>query len=530
MLLNFKKIRNSRILRWQSVSEAALMLTIITFLSKIIGYLRTVLVAYYFGATAQVDAFVVAMLIPSMILGIISGGLQTVIIPVYTEEKHKNLIKAKIFVNQIFFINLVILAAISVLMFLFPTVFVKIVAYGFKGQRLSLAAHFMRYLVIFGLLNVFVGLFVGILQAEKQFLFPAITMLIANTLIPLSLFIFAPKIGINSWTIGEISFGVFGFSVMFLFLFYKKQFFHGFQIFRINWQKMWQFFILLLPIILTAGVGTLYQIVDKTVASSLPAGSVAALNFAQLIYKVPLGLLITPLVVSVYPSFSNFAAKKDKTGYSKMFQNTFFVLTFLIIPILFIFIVYAQPIVRLLYQHGAFTTTSTSLTAFAVSMYSIGLFTISANALFQKVFFSFKDTKTPLYITTAVVIFNAIGDVFLSKIWGVGGIGLATALATILAFFLYAFMIRKRHFISIPYRSLIKEGLKVVLSSIVTLTIALLFKNYINVSPNFVVLLARFTLVALILAVVYLFSAYLLRSYGFNIFVQYSKKYLKKFG
>jgi putative peptidoglycan lipid II flippase len=530
MLLNFKKIRSSRILRSQSVSEAAVMLTLITFLSKIVGYLRTVLVAYYFGTSAQVDAFVIAMLIPSMIFGIIAGGLQIVIIPIYTEEKQKDSQKAKLFVNQIFFINVIILALLSLLMFLFPAVFVKLVAYGFKGTRLSYASYFMRFLIMYGFLNMFVRFFMGLLQAEKQFLFPAVTMLIANTLIPLSLFLFTKKIGINSWTIGETSYGIFGFSVMFFFLFYKKQFFHGFQIFHINWQKIWQFFILLLPIILTSGVWALYQIVDKTVASSLPAGSVAALNFAQLIYAVPLGFLITPLVTSVYPTFSDFAAKNDKTGYSKMFRNTFSILTFIILPILFIFIVYAQPIVRLLYQHGAFTTTSTSLTAFAVSMYSIGLFTISANLLFQRVFFSFKDTKTPLYITTAVFIFNAVGDVLLSKIWGIGGIGLATTLATIVAFFLYAFMIRKRHFISIPYKSLIKEGLKVILSSIVILVIALLLKNYVNIAPNFIILLARFTLVALILAIVYLFSSYLLHSSSLNIIVQHSKKYLKKFG
>jgi len=524
----FRRVANSRILRWQTVSESAIILTIITFLSKIIGYLRTVLVAYYFGTSAQVDAFVVAMLIPSLVFGIVAGGLQTVIIPVYTEEKQKNLQKAKLFVNQIFFINVIVLALFSLLMFLFPAVFVKIVAYGFKGERLSQAAYFMRFLIVFGFFNVLAGFFIGLLQSEKQFLFPALTLLIGNSLIPLSLFLFAKRIGINSWTIGEISFGIFSFSVMFLFLFYRKHFFRSFEFLHINWQKIREFFILLLPIIIASGVTAIYKIVDKTVASSLSVGSVAALNFAQLVYGAPYTLLAVPIVLSVYPSFSDFAAKKDNVGYAKMFQDTFSILMFIMIPLLFLFIVYAKPIVRLLYQHGAFTSTSTSLTAFAVSMYSIGLFTISANLLFQRVFFSFKDTRTPLYITIFVVIFNAIGDVLLSKVWGVGGIGLATALATILGFFLYMLMVKKKHFVDIPYRYLIKEGLKVVGASVVILIVALLLRNYINSSLTFIVLLVRFTMVTILLSITYLVTAYLLHSAGLKIFAHYAKKFLNK--
>ncbi len=524
-----KRVANSRILRWQTVSESALILTTITFLSKIIGYLRTVLVAYYFGTSAQVDAFVVAMLIPSLVFGIIAGGLQTVIIPVYTEEKQKNLQKAKTFVNQIFLINVIVLLLFSFIMFLFPTAFVKVVAYGFKGTRLSQATYFMRFLIIFGFFNVFIGFFIGLLQSERQFLFPAVVTLVGNLFIPFSLLLFAKRIGINSWTIGEISFGTFSFSGMFLYLYFRKRFFRHFKFFSVDWKKVWHFFVLLFPIILTSGANALYQIIDKAVASSLPVGSVAALNFAQLIYRIPLGLLSIPIIVSVYPLFSGFAIKKQYEQYVKVFQDTFTVLMFIIVPVLVLFVVYAYPIVRILYQHGAFTSNSTSLTAFAVSMYSMGLFTISINLLFQRVFFSFKDTKTPLYITISILVFNAVGDVLLSKILGVGGIGLATALATIIGFFLYTLTIRRKGLINISYDSLAKEGLKIICASAMMLFVALLFKKFINYSQTFVVLLFRFTVVVILLVASYLISAYLLKSSGLSIFVKYLRRMFRKF-
>ena len=201
----FNKIRHSRILKKQSVTEATLIIIVITFLSKIVGYAREVLVANYFGATAQTDAFLIAMLVPAMILGLIAGGLQVVIIPIYTERKKQDPQKARIFVNQVFFVTVLFLSVISIIMFIFPAFFIKAVAYGFKGDRLILAVYFMRFLVIFGFFNVLVGFLTGLYHAEKQFLYPAILGLIGNSLIPLSLFFLHSSLGMNSWTVGELA-------------------------------------------------------------------------------------------------------------------------------------------------------------------------------------------------------------------------------------------------------------------------------------------------------------------------------------
>ena len=95
------RVRDWRILRRQTVAEATVIIVIITFLSKVIGYIRNVLVANYFGASAQTDAFFVALLIPSMLLGIIAGGLHLVVIPLFTEKRKENPENAKIFVTYI---------------------------------------------------------------------------------------------------------------------------------------------------------------------------------------------------------------------------------------------------------------------------------------------------------------------------------------------------------------------------------------------------------------------------------------------
>lgn len=113
------KLKNHPILKKQTVAQATILITIFLFLSKFIGYLREILVAKYFGASAQTDAFLVALIIPTLIMSLISSGLGTLIIPVYTDKSKKDKKEAKIFVNQIFFIWLIITAILSLIIYLF---------------------------------------------------------------------------------------------------------------------------------------------------------------------------------------------------------------------------------------------------------------------------------------------------------------------------------------------------------------------------------------------------------------------------
>lgn len=528
--MNFKKIRNLRILHWQSVSEAAVILAIITFLSKIIGYIREVLVAYYFGATAQTDAFLIAFVLPSMVLGLVAGGLQVVIIPIYSEKKKKSPDQARLFVNQVFFVVSVFFLILSVVMYLFPFFFIKIVAYGFKGNRLDMAAHFMRYLIVFGFFNVFIGFFTGLYQTEKQFLYPAIIGLVGNCFVPISLITLTPFLGINSWTVGEISFSFFGFFALFIVLLTKRGFFKSFLLKHIDWPEIRHFAELLLPIIFASSLFTVNNIVDKTVASSLVIGSIATLTFAQKIYRIPIGLLSMPLNISVYPTLSSLASEKNYRRYVVVFQQSIIFTMFIMIPISTIFIVFSQTIVKILFQHGAFTQSATRMTSFAVSMYSLSLFFIAANDLLKRVFFSFKDTKTPLYLSIIIVSMNIVGDLILSTFFGVGGIALATSIAVVIGFFLYLIALGVKNRINgMQYKPIVKEASKIIFISFIIGLIAYFSKEFVNKGSGLLIEISCFTLVFLFLAAVYLFLAYSFHSIGFDLTLTYIKKFLQKF-
>jgi len=529
--LNIKdRVKNSRILRRQFISEATLIIAILTLLSKFIGYLREALVANYFGATAQTDAFDIAMLIPSMVFGLIAaGGLQSIIIPIYTEKKKISPDKARIFINQIFFITSMLLVVLSVFLFAFPEFFIKLIAYGFTGERLTLAAKFTRYLIALGFFSIFKGFLTGLFQTEKQFLYPALVAVSGNMLIPLSLVFLTKQIGINSWAVGEISASSFTFFALFVFLLIRRGFFKVYALNNIDWEEIKHFGGLLLPVIFVSGLGFINQIVDKTIASSLRAGSIAILHWAQMIYILPVGILSTSLATAVYPTFSSLAVEKDFKGYAETFRKTISILAYVMIPISVIFIFLSQPIVKILFERGAFTASATNATAFAISMYSLGLFIYSANDIMTRIFFSFKDTKTPLYRSLVTVVLNVVGNITLSRILGTAGIALSTAISSTIGFFMYVHMLRKRNYVKgLSYRGVVKEISKVIIASISVVILSFIFKPYIISAKGFFNTIGRFIIAFIPITATYILLSFILRLEGFKTLTTYTKSFIMK--
>jgi len=521
------KIKNHPVLRKQTVAQATILITTFLLLSKTIGFFREILIAKYFGATGQTDAFLVALIIPTMIMGLVSSGLGTLIIPTYIEKSKKDEKKTKIFVNQIFFIWLIIAIALSLIIFLFTPFFVKLIAYGFKGERLNLAITLTRYLIPLGFATVFIGFFTGIYQSQKQFLYPTIISVIGNLLIILSLILFTNKLGINGWTIGQLSFSVFCFFSLFFVLYKKWNFFKNFDIKKFQTKEIKKFLIILLPLILMGGVNTLNKIIDKTIASHLPIGSISILNFAQRTYAIPLTILTVPLITAIFPTFSSLALDKDKRkNYAQILKKSLFLSCSIIIPISVVMIILAEPIVKFLFQRGAFTNIATQLTALTVIMYSIGLFAISANYFLTKIFYSFQNTKTPLILGAIIVSINIVGNIILSKILGIYGIALATSIASIIGFILYYQIIKNKYFKNENFTISVKKISKIILLSVLLGIISLLFlKPYLlSYSQNFWAFVFKFIVSGLILASFSYFFAQLLKIQELQIIKNYFKK------
>ncbi|MGC9125401.1 MAG: murein biosynthesis integral membrane protein MurJ [Caldisericaceae bacterium] len=525
----FSKIRNARILRKQTITEATIIISVIALLSKVVGYARDVLSAKYFGTSYQVDAFVVASLIPTMVLGLFSGGMQAIAIRMYAEKKEQGFDKARVFINQIFFVFSVVLLVITALLVIFSRFSVKLVAFGFTGDRLALASSFTKYLAIFGYLNIMVGFFTGVFQVEKQFFYPALIGLLANVSVPFSIWLFSPSIGIYSKVVGQDAFGLLYFMPLYLFLAIRWGFFKRFDVRKINWADIGEFTRLMLPAIVISGMSVIYQITDKTVASFLPAGAIAGLDFAQTVYMIPYGLLAASVAVSVYPSLSSYAVQENNEGYVGLLNKSIFSLSYIMAPISAVFTVYSTVIVKILFQRGAFDANSTAITSACVSMYSLGLFGISLADIYRRVFFSFKDIRTPMNISIISAALNLIFDIVLAKYMGASGIALATTIVTFASLFFYIIYFRRKRYVKgFRGRIIYIEIIKIAIASIAVGFAALLLKRFIPLNLNLIPLVERFSLIVIVLAIFYILLTALLKTVSFKLFISFSSKFIGK--
>ncbi|RFT15626.1 MAG: putative peptidoglycan lipid II flippase MurJ [Candidatus Saccharicenans subterraneus] len=452
-------------LKKQTVTQAALIIAIISFISKFFGFFREVLVAKYFGATGQTDAFLVALIIPSLILGLFSGGFATLIIPFYLEKKAQSQEAARRFVNSVFMVWGTIFIILSILIFIFAPFCVRIIAYGFKGETFSLAVSLTRYLIISGLFTVLTGMFTGLLQAEKQFFFPIFVTFIGNIGLVLSLFFLHRYLGIHSWTLGQIFCWGFAFFSMLFILYWRFKFFHSISYNQIDWPEIKKFALLLLPLVISGGLSVLNQIIDKTIASSLDAGSIAALNFATRIWQVPFSLLAVPIATAVFPSFSELALHgTSRKEYETRLNRTLSYVFYLTIPSTVYLFFLSEPIVKLFFERGAFDVKATALTSFVLKMYVLGLFAHSISPILARAFYSFKNTKTPLIISAICISLNIILNILLSRLLGAPGIALATSIVMTIDIILYRHYLRK--YVSFFSTSLNLDIIKILLSSV----------------------------------------------------------------
>jgi len=519
-------------LKKQTITQAALIIAIISFISKFFGFFREVLVAKYFGASSQTDAFLVAIIVPTLILGLFASGFGTLIIPFYLEKKAQGQEVARSFVNAAFLVWGIIFIFIFILIFIFAPTFVRIVAYGFKGETFNLAVTLTRYLIISGFFTVFVGMFTGLFHGEKQFFFPIFVIFLGNVGLVSSLLFLHRYLGIHSWTVGQIFCWGFAFFSMLVVLYRRHKFFHSLYYNQIDWSEIKRFAVLLLPLVISGSLSVLNQIVDKTIASGLDAGSIAALNFASRIWQVPITLLATPIAIAVFPFFSEIALNGfSKKEYEQKLNKTLGYMFYLIIPATFFIFFLAEPLVRLFFERGAFDSEATVLTSFVLKMYVLGLFAHAFSPVLLRVFYSFKNTLTPLIISTICIALNIILNIVLSKSMGAAGIALATSIVMTANVLLFSLFLKKE--ISVFSGNYKVVPVKIFICSLPICIICYLSLPYLSdisssTISGFITLLVRLALAGILSLISFLTLSRWLRLEQYEFIKNYTTNLIKR--
>lgn len=424
------------------VAKATFGLMIATMLAKILGFGRELVLASAYGASIYSDAYITAMNIPLVVLTVIGSTVATVFVPIYNEVDYNLGDKESLkFTNNAFNIILIFCILLSGLGLIFTEDIVKIFAIGFKGEVFEIATKFTKVIIIG---TAFIGLsylLTAYLQLKEAFIILGAITIPRNIIIIVSILLslnYSPYIMI----IGTL----FGFIVEFLIQLYvstRKGYKYKRHI-KIKDKYIKKAVYLMTPVLIGVAVNQLNATVDRTLASTLEEGSISALNYANKLNGFVIGLFIASIVTVIYPILSKLSFKSDKDEFAKAITKSLNSVILLVLPISVGAIALATPIVRLLFERGAFDASATSKTAIALIMYSIGMVAFGLRDILTKVFYSLQDTKTPMLNGVLAMSMNIVLNIILVKYLEIAGLALATSISAIICIFLLFKSLKKK--------------------------------------------------------------------------------------
>ncbi|MBZ4646715.1 MAG: murein biosynthesis integral rane protein MurJ [Clostridia bacterium] len=424
------------------MKKTALYLMLITIISKTLGFAREITLSYAYGASNISDAYIISNTIPTFIFSFIGIGIATSYIPMYnTIEKEEGIQSANNFTNNLVNFVIFISTLIIITTFVLATPIVKLFASGFDEETVNLAVDFTR-ISIFGIYFIGLGyIFRSYLQIRGNFIIPNLTGIPFNFFIIISIML-SVKYNVKVLPIGIILANIS--QVLFLIPFlYKKKYRYHFEFNKSN-KYLKQTLYLSLPAVFGVSINEINSLVDRTIASRIVIGGISALNYANRLNGFVQGIFIMSIATVMYPMISKMAAENNMIGLKKSVSEAISSINLLVLPATVGAMIFAEPIVRLLFGRGAFDTNAIIMTSYALLFYSIGMIGFGLREILSRAFYSLQDTKTPMINAAIAMVMNIILNIILSKFLGIGGLALATSISAIFCTVLLFISLRKK--------------------------------------------------------------------------------------
>lgn len=424
------------------MKKAAILLMMITIVSKILGFLRDVVMTNFYGISIEASAYSVAVTIPGTIFALVGAGIATGYIPIYSKiEKQLGRKAANNFTSNIINFVMIISTVIVIVVLLFTDAITNIFAGGLSEDAFNLAVNLTR-ITILGIW--FIGLtyiFTAYLNVRNRFLIPALVSVPMNICILISIFI-SSKTSIEVLAIGTVIAIVA--QIIFLIPFMKKEYYTHQLILDRKDKYLNEMIKLAIPVIIGISVNQVNIIVDSRIASGIGDGSIAALSYASKLNGFIQGIFVVSIITVMYPVISKMALDNNIEGLKTTFKKAVIGVSTIVIPITVGAMIFSEPIIRLLFERGKFNSDATLITAEVWFFYVIGLIGYGLREIICKVFYSFNDTKTPMKNAAFAVGINIILSIVLSSSMGLKGLALATSLAGIICSIILSISLRKK--------------------------------------------------------------------------------------
>ena len=501
-----------------------------TFISRILGFIRDILIAKFLGSTVIADAFFVAFRIPNFFRRVLAeGAYSAALIPVFsgvvidTKDDHE----AADFVENTMSLLLFVTIILTFIFFFGMPYIIQILAPGFSNNKeaFDLAVHFGKIIFPYLIFISLVAHFASINNVHGKFVAGAFAPAILNISLILSLFILTPQLS----TAGHaLSYGVL-IGGLFQFIYLYKAVLHFYRprirIPILN-ARLKKFLRLFFPGLIGSGVIQLNIIIGTIIASFLPIGAISHIYYADRLNQLPLAIFGIAMGIVLLPTLSK-AIKQNNSEEIQATQNRSLEFSLLIsLPSAAGLYILSFPIIHILFERGAFLAEDTFYTSKVLSIFALGLPAYILIKILVTCFFAREDTKTPLYVSIVSVIVNIVLSILLISSMREMGIAVATAISAWINAILLFLILYKDNNLYLESK-LIRNSLKIVFATII-LVIGCYFLNeliFINIADLSTILkILNLLLVIICSKIIYLGMIFMLKV----ISIQDLKGYIKQ--
>ncbi len=427
------------------VLRAAGFIMAAMFISRILGYLRDVVIYAWFGQNRLTDAYNAAFSIPDFLYMLLVGGaLSSALIPVFSSYVATNKEDEGWEVLSTVFnlVMVLMLVGIGLGVVFTPQLVEKVLVPGFDDETTALTVRLTRIMFAQAFFMALSGISMGVLNSYKHFTSPAIGSVLYNLAIIGVGVLLADRFGVAGFSIGVVigamaNFGVQLPALLRVGLRYRPAF-------HFRHPGVVKIASLMVPVLLGLSVTQLNLFVNQNLASTLSPGAVAALRTGQRLMMLPVGIFALAVSVAAFPTLTGQVARKEMDEFRRTMSLGLRSIVFLNLPAAAALIALREPVVRFLFQQGKFTADATQATGIALLYYAIGLVAYAAIHMLNRVFYAMHDTRTPVGVGVATIAVNIALNFALIRPMGHGGLALAYSVAGLFNMFVLMYLLRPR--------------------------------------------------------------------------------------
>ncbi len=426
----------------QSVAKSAGIVSIAVMFSRVLGLVREMVFARFFGAGFLYDAFLVGFRIPNLLRDLFAeGALSAAFVKVFTDYlTKKDEVEAWRIASLVFNALAVVLSIFCLLGILLAPYYVPLLALGFPPEKANLAVTLTQIMFPFILLVALAALAMGVLNTKGRFGIPASASTAFNITSILFGIAFAYYLSGGNWeisndknlipsvaaqwaiigmAIGTLIGGAFQFLIQVPSLLKVGFRFSAALDFRdqgLRWVMK-----LMAPAIIGTGAIQIKVLVDTMIVSSIDGGA-SWLGYAFRLMQFPIGLFGVAIGTAAIPTLSRLASENNLDKFRSTLSDALKLVFLLTIPSACGLIVLGEPIIRLIYQGGQFDAFDTNMTSWGLAAYSIGLAGYAAIKVLSPSFYALNDAKTPMYVSVASILIHAVTSFGMMKFLSTVGV------------------------------------------------------------------------------------------------------------